>query len=79
MPHIDIMNKEFQELKRQWGVNSAERKDIIQKMRDNLIQRNKYESLYVFEYTSKGTTINLSDCDIEDLFSADGDMNPRGM
>lgn len=72
------MNAEFQELRRQWSINSAEREDIIQRMRENLIQRNNGNSLYVCRYTSKGKTIDLSTCHIEDLLEADGDMNPIG-
>ncbi len=73
------MNAEFQELRRLLGINSGEREEIIQRMRKNLIQRNGDNSLYVCGYTTQGITIDLSNCGIEELLSADGDMNPRGL
>ena len=73
------MNTEFQELRRLLGINSGERENIIQRMRENLIQRNSCNLLYVYEYTTQGTTVDLSTCGIEELLSVDGDMNPRGI
>ena len=35
-----MVNQDFQELKRQWGVNSSERTRIIREMRENLLTRN---------------------------------------
>lgn len=73
------MKAEFQELRRLLGINSSEREEIIQRMRKNLIKRNSGKPLYVYEYTTKGTTVDLSTCGIEELLSVDGDMNPRGL
>ncbi len=73
------MNTEFQELRRLWSVNLTERDNVIQRMRENLIQRNDGNTSYVYEYTAQGTTVDLSTCGIEELLSVDGDMNPRGL
>ena len=74
------MNKEFQELKRQWGLNSKERAQIIDEMRKNLKSRNNGLSEYKFNYTFKDKVTNIDTCSNvpEDLFAIDGDMNPRG-
>ena len=47
-----MLNKEFQELKAQWGKNSAERANIIEKMRKNLKSRNDEESEYICVYST---------------------------
>ena len=77
-----MVNQEFQELKRQWGVNSAERANIIEAMRENLRKRNEGNDIYTFNYTSKGTTINISTAEVGGqygLFAIDGDMNPYNL
>ena len=75
------MNAEFQGLKRLWGVNSKERANLIQKMRNNLKSRNNGASEYVFNYISKGKVINIDECsDVpNELFEIDGDMVPRNI
>lgn len=74
------MNAEFQELRRQWGINSRDRNGIISKMRENLIARNKGNSQFDFAYTTpEHPPVNLSTCDVEELLAVDGDMNPRGL
>ena len=72
-----MINQEFQELKRQWGVNSSERVKIIEAMRENLTKRNNNEDRYVFGYTQQGIVLSISSCTVEDLFAIDGDMNPQ--
>ena len=74
-----MINQEFQELKRQWGVNSSERVNIIEAMRENLTKRNKNNDSYAFNYTQKGIVLSISSCTVEDLFAIDGDMNPQGL
>ncbi|MBR6891779.1 MAG: hypothetical protein IKN15_00800 [Bacteroidaceae bacterium] len=75
-----MLNKEFQELKAQWGTNSTEREIIIEKMKENLKSRNNGESKYVFEYTNSKKIVDIDACSNfpEDLFEIDGDMNPMG-
>lgn len=76
------MNQEFQNLRRQWGINSAKRKDIIDKMRKNLKLRNGGKDEYTFGYTSQGLTVNISTVDVGGdygLFAIDGDMQPQGL
>lgn len=73
-----MINSIFQELKRQWGINSEERATIIQAMRENLIKRNCNNDRYKFQYTRPGELVNISSCNVEDLFAIDGDMNPQG-
>lgn len=73
------MNKEFQELKGRFFLNPPERADIIEKMKENLTQRNNGEDLYVFGYTQQGVEMSISKSDKpEDLFAIDGDMCPQG-
>ena len=75
-----MLNKEFQKLKAQWGKNSAERANIIEKMRKNLKSRNDEESEYIYAYTQLGKVVNIDTCsDVpKELFEIDGDMNPMG-
>ena len=73
-----MVNQEFQELKRQWGVNSTERARIIKEMRDNLLKRNSGSEKYSFEYIQQGVVISILDCEVEELLKIDGDMNPQG-
>ena len=56
------MNKEFQDLKAQWGKNSAERANIIEKMRENLKSRNDGKNTYSFGYTIRGKVLNIDTC-----------------
>lgn len=74
------MNKEFQKLRKQWGLNSNEREKIIKEMRVNLKCRNAGMSEYEFGYTFKGKVINIDTCSNvpDDLFEIDGDMTPLG-
>lgn len=75
-----MINKEFQELKRLWGVNSKERESLISRMRENLINRNKGVELYEFNYTSKSKSINIAnELNVSELFAVDGDMTPQGI
>lgn len=74
-----MINQEFQELKRQWGVNSSERVRITEAMRENITKRNKNDDSYVFRYTQQGIVLSISSCTIEELFAIDGDMNPQGL
>ena len=71
-----MINKEFQELKRLWGVNSKKRDDIISQMRENLLSRNNGESIYDFQYTQPGKTVDITSGSVVDLFAVDGDMTP---
>lgn len=74
-----MINKEFQELRAQWGNNSAERANIIEKMRENLKSRNGGKSMYSFGYTYPGKVLNIDTCsDPNELFAIDGDMCPMG-
>ncbi len=73
-----MVNQEFQELKRQWGVNSTERARIIKEMRENLLKRNSGSEKYSFEYIQQGVVISILDCEVEELLQIDGDMNPQG-
>lgn len=77
---IDIMiNQEFQELKRQYGVKAGNMATIISKMKENLTLRNGGKDEYVFGYTQTKTVI-ISECkDVTELFAIDGDMNPLGL
>lgn len=73
-----MINKEFQELKREWAVNIDERNVVMEKIRENLIARNGGLSNYKFEYTSN-KTIDVNTIDNpEDFFAIDGDMCSRG-
>lgn len=74
-----MINQEFQELKRRWGINSSERKKIINAMKENLCNRNCNNDMYKFQYTMPGKVVLISKCDVEDLFAVDGDMNPQGI
>lgn len=56
------MNKEFQDLKAQWGKNSAERANIIEKMRENLKSRNDGKNTYSFGFTIRGKVLNIDTC-----------------
>lgn len=72
-------NKEFNELMAQQGKNSAERANIIQKMKENLKSRNGGKNLYSFGYTDSGKEVNIDTCSApEDLFAINGDMCPLG-
>lgn len=73
-----MVNQEFQELKRQWGVNSTERARITKEMRENLLKRNSGSEKYSFEYIQQGVVISILDCEVEELLKIDGDMNPQG-
>ncbi len=74
-----MINKEFQELRSQIGVNLQEMSSLINKMKDNLTKRNNGEDEYTFAYTRQDT-VNISQCNnLEELCAIDGDMNPRGM
>lgn len=73
-----MVNQEFQELKRQWGVNSFERARIIREMRENLLTRNGNNKRYSFEYTQQGVVLSILNCSVDELFEIDGDMNPQG-
>lgn len=73
-----MVNQEFQELKRQWGVNSSERARIIREMRENLLTRNGNNKRYSFEYTQQGVVLSILNCSVDVLFEIDGDMNPQG-
>lgn len=73
------MNKEFQILKGQYSSLSTKREIIIEKMRQNLLQRNSNNNLYILEYTQKGPTFDIASCSVEELFKIDGDMSPLGL
>lgn len=74
------MNKEFQELKRLWGVNVQERQSIIERMRENLIARNGGEFKYAFGYIKKNEIVDLGELETaSQLFEVDGDMSPQGI
>lgn len=74
-----MINQEFQELKRQYGVKAREIADIIADMKVNLLSRNNGISNYTFGYTTPGKTIDIQNTNnITDLFAIDGDMNPQG-
>lgn len=73
-----MVNQDFQELKRQWGVNSSERARIIREMRENLLTRNGNNKRYSFEYTQQGVVLSILNCSVDELFEIDGDMNPQG-
>ncbi len=73
------MDANFQKLKRQWSVIISQREEIVERMRENLIQRNHNESVYECKYVQKGITYDLSSCSVEDLFAVDGDMVPLGL
>ena len=73
------MNQEFQELKRQYGVNSSERAKIFKDMQTNLKDRNNNNSEYTFEFT-RNDTVNIDDCsEFEELLEIDGNMNLKHM
>lgn len=74
------MNQEFQELRRQYGVNIQNHiAPIVEGMRENLMERNGGNAEYVIRYTQPGKVVLISTCGIEDLFAVDGDMNPQGL
>lgn len=73
-----MLNQDFQELRRQWSVNSKKRLEIIEAMKENLIKRNKNNNSYTFDYTQPGKVLLISSCEIEELLAIDGDMNPQG-
>ncbi len=73
-----MLNQDFQELRRQWSVNSQKRLEIIEAMKENLIKRNKNNNSYRFDYTQPGKVLLISSCEIEELLAIDGDMNPQG-
>lgn len=73
-----MVNKEFQELKRQWSCLKKDEADIIDKMRANLLKRNKTQEKYTLGYTEQGATYNINTASIEEMFSIDGDMCPQG-
>lgn len=75
------MNHQFQELRALWGNNARERQAIIERMRENLIDRNGGNESYTFGYTQPGRVVNINTCENvpEDLFAVDGDMNPLGL
>jgi len=75
-----MLNKEFQELRRLWGLNSKERSEIISKMKKNLIDRNNGNDEYRFCYTKVGKSASINAIEqVEELLSIDGDMNPQGL
>ena len=71
-----MINQDFQDLKRRWGINSEERDNILSEMRDNLLSRNNGESIYVFQYTQPGKEVDITSDSVKDLFAVDGDINP---
>lgn len=72
-----MVNKEFQELFREWSVNLSSRKIIEEKMKENLIKRNGDNVIYTFDYTTPGKVVNIETCnDVTELFAVNGDMNP---
>jgi hypothetical protein len=74
------MNQEFQELRRQFGINMEERSSIMQLMRENLIARNAGNPRYEFGYVVHGKVVDIASVDRPDeLFEIDGDMCPRGL
>lgn len=75
------VNREFQELKRLYGVNSVQLEDILNKMKANLKARNGGRSSYTFGYTTPGRVVDIDKVTLEhidDLFAVDGDMSPQG-
>lgn len=69
------MNKEFQELKIQFLKSDGEKKEnYLNKLRENLIQRNKEVSIYTNKYTQTKRTYDIAKCDWKELFEIDGDM-----
>ena len=75
----NMINQEFQELKRKWGINSSERAELIKAMKENLFNRNHNNDTYEFKYTSPGKVVSIDKCDVQDLFAVDGDMNPQSI
>lgn len=73
------MNNEFQELRRQYSVKiQKEIAPIVDKMRENLINRNDGKEQYTFCHTKQGDVLSIPLCNVEELFAIDGDMCLQG-
>ena len=69
------MNTEFQKLKcRLNQVDGDAKNEILNKMRENLMERNDKKGLYTLGYTHEGETIDIMTCGEQDLLKIDGDM-----
>lgn len=73
-----MKKKEFQELKRKWSIEVSERNELELAMRENIKKRNNGSREYVIRYTTPGVVYDIDSCDIQGLFSIDGDMIPQG-
>ena len=74
-----MVNKEFQELKRQFSVRERPLNDIFVDMQRILRERNNDGDEYTFQYTRNGSII-ISKCkNFSELFEIDGDMCPRNL
>lgn len=76
----------FDQLKRDYSnslnplIDFHEPKDsILEKMRENLLERNNGNNVYVFQYTQKEKEYEIASCDFNQLCEIDGDMRPMGM
>lgn len=69
------MKKEFQELKNLYLMAQGRVKGCyLSQMRENLKKRNGNADLYTNHYTHQGKTINIDNCDYEELLEIDNDM-----
>ena len=76
-----MINKEFQELNRLYSTESDKesKANLLEQMRENLIQRNQGEGLYTFSYTQVGQSIDILTADYNGCLQINGDMNPMGL
>lgn len=51
---------------------------ILEKMRKNLVERNKGNNIYIFQYTLKREKYEIASCNFNQLCEIDGDMRPMG-
>lgn len=71
------MNQEFQELKCQFACNVEKCiAPIVEKMRENLIKRNKRMDLYKFPYTEREKIVSIGACKVDGLINIDKNMQP---
>ena len=69
------MNTEFQKLKGRLNqVDGDAKNEILNKMRENLMERIDKKGLYTLGYTHEGETIDIMTCGEQDLLKIDGDM-----
>ena len=72
------MNMEFATAKRQYFLAHKNMELAMSNMRKNLLDRNDGAVEYVFEYTFPGKVLDITECNVEELFEIDGDMTPCG-